>query len=82
MLQNYLGCPNDLASYEIEWHRNVLFIFIFFRLMPNSGKAHMTTMAQMTHFSFPYYFTIPISEFQIPKFALQISKFGIRNCEV
>ena len=36
----------------------------------------------MAHFSFPYYFTIPNSEFRIPKFALRISEFGIRNCEV
>ena len=49
------------------------------------------TMAQMAHFSFPYYFTIPNSEFRIlnsefrilnsefriPKFALRISEFGI-----
>ena len=35
------------------------------------------TMAQMAHFSFQYYFTIPNSEFRIPKFALRISKFGI-----
>ena len=28
------------------------------------------TMAQMAHFSFPYYYTIP-------KFALRISEFGI-----
>ena len=41
-----------------------------------------STMAQMAHFSFPYYFTIPNSEFRIPKFALRISEFGIRNCEV
>ena len=38
----------------------------------------------MAHFSFPYYFTIPNSEFRIPnsefripKFALRISEFGI-----
>ena len=30
---------------------------------------HKTTMAQMAHFSFPYYFTIPNCEFRIPKFA-------------
>ena len=36
-----------------------------------------TTMAQMAHFSFPYYFTIPNSEFRIPKFALRITEFGI-----
>ena len=35
------------------------------------------TIAQMDHFSFPYYFTIPNSEFRIPKFALRISEFGI-----
>ena len=40
------------------------------------------TMAQMAHFSFPYYFTIPNSEIRIPKFALRISEFGIRNYEV
>ena len=34
-------------------------------------------MAQMAHFSFPYYFTIPNSEFWIPNFALRISEFGI-----
>ena len=36
-----------------------------------------STMAQMAHFSFPYYFTIPNSECRIPKFALRISEFGI-----
>ena len=41
-----------------------------------------STMVQMAHFSFPYYFTIPNSEFRIPKFALRISEFEIRNCEV
>ena len=39
-------------------------------------------MAQMAHISFPYYFTIPNSEFRIPKFALRISEFRIRNREV
>ena len=39
-------------------------------------------MAEMAHFSFPYYFTIPNSELRIPKFALRISEFGIQNCEV
>ena len=34
-----------------------------------------TTMAQMAHFSFPYYFTIPNSE-------ICTANFGIRNCEV
>ena len=34
-----------------------------------------STMAQMAHFSFPYYFTIPNSEFR--NFALRISEFGI-----
>ena len=42
----------------------------------------ISTMAQMAHFSFAYHFTIPNSEFRIPKFALRISEFGIRNCEV
>ena len=37
------------------------------------------TMTQMAHFSFPYYFTIPNSEFWIPKFALRIPEFGIVN---
>ena len=41
-----------------------------------------TRMALMAHFSFPYYFTIPNSEFRILKFALRISEFGIRNYEV
>ena len=36
----------------------------------------------MAHFSFPYYFTIPNSEFRIPKLALRISKLQIRNREV
>ena len=36
-----------------------------------------STMAQMTHFSFPYYFTIPNSEFRNLHY-----NFGIRNCEV
>ena len=34
-----------------------------------------STMAQMAHFSFPYYFTIPNSE-------ICAANFGIRNCEV
>ena len=33
------------------------------------------TMAQMAHFSFPYYFTIPNPE-------ICTTNFGIRNCEV
>ena len=33
-----------------------------------------TTMAQMAHFSFPYYFTIPNSEFRIPKFVEQTKR--------
>ena len=37
----------------------------------------ISTMAQMAHFSFPYYFTIPNFEFRIPKVALRISDFGI-----
>ena len=32
------------------------------------------TMAQMAHFSFPYYFTIPNSEFRIPKFVKQTER--------
>ena len=31
-------------------------------------------MAQMAHFSFPYYFTIPNSEFRIPKFLEQTGR--------
>ena len=46
------------------------------------GKNDFPTMAQIAHFSFPYYFTIPNSEFRIPEFALRISELGIRNCEV
>ena len=42
-----------------------------------STHNSITTMAQMAHFSFPYYFTIPNSEFRIPKFELRISEFGI-----
>ena len=34
-----------------------------------------STMAQMAHFSFPYYFTIPNSE-------ICTTNLGIRNCEV
>ena len=37
----------------------------------------VSTMAQMTLFSFSYYFTIPNSEFRILKSALRISEFGI-----
>ena len=32
-------------------------------------------MAQMAHFSFPYYFTIPNSEFWIPNSEFRIPKF-------
>ena len=39
-------------------------------------------MAQMAHFSFPYYFTIPSSEFRIPNSETCTTNFGIRNCEV
>ena len=41
-------------------------------------------MAQMAHFSFPYYFTIPNSEFRIlnPNSEICTTNFGIRNCEV
>ena len=42
-----------------------------------SMQQWLTTMAQMAHFSFPDYVTIPNSEFRIPKFALRISEFGI-----
>ena len=31
-------------------------------------------MAQMAHFSFPYYLTIPNSEFRIPKFVEQTGR--------
>ena len=40
-----------------------------------SGALPIATMAQMAHFSFPYYFTIPNSE-------ICSTNFGIRNCEV
>ena len=37
----------------------------------------------MAHFSFPYYFIFPNSEFRIPKFALRISElWSIRNGQV
>ena len=42
----------------------------------------ITTMAQMAHFSFIYYFTILNSEFRIPNFEICTTNFGIRNCEV
>ena len=45
-------------------------------LQLDSGTPNRT-MAQMAHFLFPYYFTIPNSEFRISKFALRISEFGI-----
>ena len=44
----------------------------FFNVFPPRLKS---TMAQMAHFSFPYYFTIPNSE-------IRSANFGIRNCEV
>ena len=37
---------------------------------------------RMAHFSFPYYFTIPNSEFRIPNSEICTTNFGIRNCEV
>ena len=37
----------------------------------------LTTMAQMAQFSFPYYFTIPNSEFRIPKFVEQTERLTI-----
>ena len=45
------------------------------------------TMAQMAHFSYPYYYIIPNSEFRIPKsefriFEIRTTNFGIRNCAV
>ena len=39
-------------------------------------------MAQMAHFSFPYYFPIPNSEFRILKSEFGTTNFGIRNCDV
>ena len=42
----------------------------------------MSTMAQMAHFSFPYYFTIPNSEFRILNSEICTANFGIRNFEV
>ena len=50
---------------------------VILRHVPAGKWPHGTTMAQMAHFSFPYYFTIPNSEFRIPKFALRISEFEI-----
>ena len=51
---------------------------IFHVFLTKDGLISLySTMAQMAHFSFPYYFTIPKSEFRIPKFALRISEFGI-----
>ena len=38
------------------------------------GKVNNTT-AQMAHFKFPFYFTIPNSE-------ICTTNFGIRNCEI
>ena len=38
-------------------------------------------MAQMAHFSFPYCFTIPNSEFRILNSEICTTNFGIRNCE-
>ena len=55
----------------------------FFRLI---GKAKGTKkyviknmMAQMAHFSFPYYFTIPNSEFRIPNSEFRIPNSEFRN---
>ena len=42
----------------------------------------ISTMAQMAHFSSPYYFTIPNSEFRILNSEICTMNFGIRNCEV
>ena len=61
------------VSLNIRRHPNISILYIC-----------ICTMAQMAHFSFPYYVTIPNSEFRIPnsefrfpKFALRISEFGI-----
>ena len=41
-----------------------------------------SAMTQMAHFSSPYYFTIPNSEFRIQNSEICTTNFGIRNCEV
>ena len=47
---------------------------ICFSSMSNREFILLFTLAQMAHFSIPYYFTIPNSEFRIPK-----SEFRILN---
>ena len=44
--------------------------FTIEKIWHRTGIDLGTTIAQMAHFSFPYYFTIPNSEFQNPKFAI------------
>ena len=49
--------------------------YVYKRSVHIQNKYHIVTMAQMAHFSFPYYFTIPNSE-------ICTANFGIWNCEV
>ena len=75
-----------VCTYEGYPERSVSHCITLCKSMSNTNSKrvesttftnHYTTMAQMGHFSFPYYFTVPNSEFQIPTFALPISEFGI-----
>ena len=43
---------------------------------------NVSTMAQMAHFSFTYYFTIPNSEICTANFGIRNSDFGIRNSKL
>ena len=57
-----------------SYYRNSVIRQGFFQNEPKYLDL-LCMMAQMAHFSFPYYFTIPNSE-------ICTTNFGIQNCEV
>ena len=54
--------------------------FLEFYGTPPQEKCLLITMAQMAHFSFPYYFTIPNSEFWIPNSEIRILAIVVDTC--
>ena len=46
-------------------HGDLLRYFVTYKTLKLAEQIRNSTMAQMAHFSFPHYFTIPNSEFRI-----------------
>ena len=70
----YLARPGSGAGWNSIFRWCAISGFTLSKDLEKSSNIR-STMVQMAHFSFPYYFTIPNSEFRIPKFALRISEF-------